>query len=60
MTSDEQRKLLDALKYKTSKMLSRDKYDYEMFVKRDKDDEDLDSLSLKRLKELFDKYAQAR
>ena len=38
-------------------MIPRDKYDYEMFVKRDKDDEDLDSLSMRRLKELFEKYA---
>ncbi len=60
MTSAEQRKLLDGLKYKTSKMLSRDKYDFEMFVKRDKDDEDLDSLSLKRLKELYEKYADKK
>jgi len=57
MTNSEQRKLIEALKYKTAKMLPKDKYDYEMFVKRDKDDEDLDSLSLKRLRELFEKYA---
>ena len=57
MTNSEQRKLIEALKYKTSKMLPKDKYDYEMLVKRDKDDEDLDSLSLKRLRELFEKYS---
>ena len=56
MTNAEQRKLLEALRYKTGKMLSKDKYDYDMFVKRDKDDEDLDSLSMKRLRELFEKY----
>ncbi|MCL5267875.1 MAG: hypothetical protein M1469_07220 [Bacteroidetes bacterium] len=60
MTSAEQRKLLEGLKYKTSKMLSKDKYDYEMFLKRDKDDEDLDSLSMKRLKELFEKYTEKK
>ncbi len=57
MTNAEQRKLIDALKDKTSKMLPKDKYDYEMFLKRDKDDEDLDSLSVKRLRELVEKYA---
>jgi len=57
MTGMEQRKLIDALRYKTGKMLPKDKYDYEMYVKRDKDDEDLDSLSMKRLKEIYDKYA---
>lgn len=60
MTSAEQRKLLDALRYKTSKMIPKDKYDYEMFVKRDKDDEDLDSLSMKRLRELYGKYADRK
>jgi len=56
MTSAEQKKLIEALKYKTGKMLSKDKYDYDMFAKRDKDDEDLDSLSMRRLRELFEKY----
>lgn len=27
-----------------------------MFIKRQKDDEDFDSVSMKRLKELYDKY----
>lgn len=57
MTSAEQRKLIEELKYKTSKMAPKDKYDYEMFVKREKDDEDLDSLSMKRLRELHAKYS---
>ncbi|MCL4509832.1 MAG: hypothetical protein M1470_02015 [Bacteroidetes bacterium] len=57
MTSAEQKKLIEELKYKTSKMVPKDKYDYEMFVKRDKDDEDLDSLSMKRLRELHAKYS---
>ncbi len=57
MTSAEQRKLIEELKYKIFKMVPKDKYDYEMFVKRDKDDEDLDSLSMKRLRELHAKYS---
>lgn len=57
MSSTEQKKMIEGLRYRTSKMAPRDKYDYEMFVKREKDDEDLDSLSMKRLKELFDKYS---
>jgi hypothetical protein len=60
MTNAEQRKLIEALKYKAGKMLSKDKYDYEMFVKRDKDDEDLDSLSMRRLRELLEKYGDKR
>jgi hypothetical protein len=60
MTSIDQRKLIEALRYKTSKMLPKDKYDYEMLVKRDRDDEDLDSLSMKRLRELYEKYAEKK
>jgi hypothetical protein len=57
MSSTDQTKMIEALRYKTSKMVLKDKYDYEMYVKRDKDDEDLDSISMKRLRELFEKYA---
>ncbi len=57
MSIVEQKKLIESLKYKTSKMVPKDKYDYEMLVRRDKDDEDLDLLSMKRLKEIFERYA---
>lgn len=57
MSFIDQRKMIEALRYKTSKMLPKDRYDYDMYVKRDKDDEDLDSISMKRLKEIYDKYA---
>ncbi len=60
MLASEQKKMIEALRYKTSKMLSRDKYDYEMYQKRDKDEEDLDSLSLRRLREIYDKYADKK
>ncbi|MGC8594547.1 MAG: hypothetical protein ACP5US_00585 [Candidatus Kryptoniota bacterium] len=59
-SSTEQKKLIESLKYRTFKMTPRDRYDYEMFVKRDKDDEDLDSLSMKRLRELFEKYGKVK
>ncbi len=59
-TLADQRKMIAALRYKTSKMLPKDRYDYDMYVKRDKDDEDLDSISMKRLREIFDKYADAK
>ena len=60
MSKVEQSKMIEALRYKTSKMAQKDRYDYEMYVKRDKDDEDLDLLSMKRLKELFEKYSGKR
>lgn len=56
----DQKKMIEALRYKTSKMVSKDRYDYDMYVKRDKDDEDLDSISMKRLREIFEKYADRR
>ncbi len=57
MSIVEQKKMIEALRYKTSKMAPKDKYDYEMYAKRDKDDEDLDLLSMKRLREIFEKYS---
>lgn len=59
-TMVDQKKMIAALRYKTSKMLSKERYDYDMYVKRDKDDEDLDSISMKRLREIFEKYADAK
>jgi len=60
VSSAEQKKMIEALRYKTSKMVPKDKYDYEMFAKRDKDDEDLDLLSMRRLREIFEKYSVKR
>ncbi len=42
------------------KMKGKDADDLDMFRKRDKDDEDLDTLSRKRLTELFEKYVPER
>jgi hypothetical protein len=38
------------------KMGRQDQYDFEMFVRRDKDDEELDSLSFKKLEEMHRRY----
>ncbi|HEY4644257.1 MAG TPA: hypothetical protein VIH68_06030 [Bacteroidota bacterium] len=57
MTYVDQHKMVEALKGLTHRMKGRDAYDFEMFVKRDKDDETLDSLSLKRLQDLYERYA---
>jgi hypothetical protein len=52
----DQKKYLDALK-KYERSFTRQEYDeYKMFVKRDKDEEEFDSIAMKRLKELHDKY----
>jgi hypothetical protein len=52
----DQKKYLDTLK-KYERRFTRQEYDeYKMFVKREKDDEEFDSIAMKRLKELYTKY----
>lgn len=56
MSFREQQKYLDILKKYERKFDRKEADDYKMFLKMHKDDEDFDSLSLKRLKEIYDKY----
>jgi hypothetical protein len=52
----EQKKYLETLK-KYERNLTRQEYDeYKLFIKRDKDDDEFDTVSMKRLKELHAKY----
>ncbi len=52
----EQKKLLETLK-KYERNFSRQEYEeYKMFIKRDKDDDEFDTLSMQRLKDLHDKH----
>lgn len=60
MTKTEQHKIIKMLEDYTHKMNRYELEDFEMFRKRDKDDEDLDSISLKKLLELYEKYVPAR
>ncbi len=55
-TYAEQKKMIEKLQRISYRLKGRDKYDFEMFLKRHKDDEDLDSLSMKRLREIYEKY----
>jgi hypothetical protein len=52
----EQQKLLDTLKRYVRNFTQQELDDFKMFIKRQKDDEDFDSVSMRRLKELHDKY----
>jgi hypothetical protein len=52
----EQKKLLDTLLKYERNFTRQESDEYKMFLKRQKDDEDFDSVSMKRLKELHDKY----
>jgi hypothetical protein len=56
MSSREQKKYFEALKRYEKKFDEKESYDFKMFLKRDKDDEDLDKLSLEKLKALYEKY----
>jgi hypothetical protein len=56
MSQREQRKYIDALKRYEKKMENKERDDFKMFVKRNKDEEDLDKLSMDKLKSLYDKY----
>lgn len=56
MTRVEQHKMITELRDYARKMSRYDEEDFSMFVKRDKDDEYLDSLSEARLIKLYEKY----
>ncbi|MBZ0199990.1 MAG: hypothetical protein K8H86_08990 [Ignavibacteriaceae bacterium] len=58
MSYRDQQKYLDALKRFESKLERKELEEYKMFVKRQKDDEDFDSISMNRLKDLHDKYVK--
>ncbi len=58
MTHAEQHRMIQELLDYARRIGGRDKYDFDMFVRRDKDDEDLDTISQKRLQELHEKYAK--
>ena len=56
MSYRDQRKYLETLKKYERNFTREELEEYKMFIKRQKDDEDFDSVSMKRLKELQDKY----
>lgn len=56
MRSTDQKKYIETLKRYEKKMDEKEREMYRMFVKRNKDDEDLDNISFGKLKDLFTKY----
>lgn len=56
MTHREQTKYIDALKKYEKKMEPKEAEIFKMFLKRHRDDEDLDKLSAQKLVELYEKY----
>ena len=51
-----QKKYLETLKRYEKKFEKKELDDYKMLVKRHKDEEDLDKLSLDRLEKMYEKY----
>lgn len=60
MTKSEQNRIIETLRDYVKKMNRYEQDDFDMFRKRNKDDEDLDSLSKKKLLELYEKYVPER
>jgi hypothetical protein len=60
MTRVEQRKMIETLREYSHKMRGREADDFDMMRKRDKDDEELDRLSVQRLLEMVEKYVPER
>lgn len=56
MRSREQKTYFETLKKYERKFERNELDDYKMLLKRDKDEEELDNLSLQRLKALYEKY----
>ena len=56
MSRRDQKKYFESLKRYERKFEIKELEDYKMLRKRHKDDEDLDILSLGRLKKLYEKY----
>jgi hypothetical protein len=53
--ADQHQMIMELMDY-SRKMKRSDQEDFDMFVKRDKDDEDLDLISSKRLRQLYELY----
>jgi len=60
MTHAEQHRVIEEVRERVSRMSRSDEEFFEVCRKRDKDDEDLDDLALKKLLALHAKYAGGR
>jgi len=58
VTHAEQHEMILALRDYVRKMTRREQEAYEMFAKRDTDDEDLDKISRGRLRDMFERFVQ--
>ena len=56
MSYRDQEKYLELLKRHERDLTPKECEEYKMFMKMHKDEEDFDSVSLRKLKEIYDKY----
>ena len=56
MSYRDQNKYIEYLKNNERKLEMQELKDFKMFLKRHKDEEEFDTVSMKRLKEIHDKY----
>lgn len=60
MTRVEQHKMIQELRDCVSRMNRDEQYQVEMMLKKDKDDEDLDAQSVKKMEELHAQYVKKK
>jgi len=60
MTKTEQHKIIESVREYSHKLKGRDADEFEMMRKRDKDDEELDRISVGKLLELYEKVVPER
>lgn len=60
MTHEEQKRMVQELRDYTHRMTRTEEEAFQMYVKRKKDDEDLDNISQKKLAEMYERYVVNR
>ena len=60
MTHDEQKRMILELRDYTHRMTRDEEEVFRMYIKRNKDDEDLDNVSQRRLADMYDRYVVRR
>jgi hypothetical protein len=60
MTHEEQKKMVQELRDYMHKMTRTEEEAFQMYVKRKKDDEDLDTMSQKKLADMYERYVVNR
>ena len=60
MTHDEQKRMILELRDYTHRMTRDEEEVFQMYIKRNKDDEDLDNVSQRRLSDMYERYVVRR